>query len=87
MVCMYARSKYNYTPSDFDLYFDYTAIPKNIKLTDATNLSKQLQQVMPLTKTIHLNLKTKLQDEAQEIGVSTDLHLTINNKYVGVKII
>lgn len=87
MPCMYARSKYNYTPADFDLYFNYTAIPKNIKLTDATNLSKRLQQLMPLTKTLHLNLKTTIKDEAQEVGLSTDLHLTINNKYVEIKII
>ncbi len=87
MPCMYARSKYNYTPADFDLYFNYTAIPKNIKLTDATNLSKRLQQLMPLTKTLHLNLETKIKDESQEVGVSTDLHLTVNDKYIGVKII
>ena len=33
--CMYARSKYNYTPSDYDLIFDYTKIPSNINMEDA----------------------------------------------------
>lgn len=48
--CKYARSKYNYTPSDYDLIFDYTSIPANIRMGDASNLSKRLQQCMPLSK-------------------------------------
>ena len=84
---MYARSKYNYTPADFDLYFDYTAIPKNIKLTDATNLSKQLQQLMPLTKTLHLNLNTDMKEESQEVGLYTSMYLTMNDTFKEIKIV
>ena len=87
MTCMYARSKYNYTPADFDLYFDYTAIPKNIKLTDATNLSKQLQQLMPLTKTVHLNLNTDMKEESQEVGLYTSMYLTMNDTFKEIKIV
>ena len=87
MPCMYARSKYNYTPADFDLYFDYTAIPKNIKLTDATNLSKQLQQLMPLTKTLHLNLNTDMKEESQEVGLYTSMYLTMNDTFKEIKIV
>lgn len=87
MPCMYARSKYNYTPADFDLYFDYTSIPKNIKLSDATNLSKQLQQIMPLTKTLHLNLRTDFRKSSQDVALFTDLYFTVNDELKEVKII
>ena len=73
--CMYARSKYNYTPSDYDLIFDYTKIPSNIRMEDASNLSKRLQQYMPLSKVIHLNMNTDLKECSHTVQVYTILKL------------
>ena len=73
--CMYARSKYNYTPSDYDLIFDYTKIPSNIRMEDASNLSKRLQQYMPLSKVIHLNMNTDLKKCSHTVQVYTSLKL------------
>ena len=73
--CMYARSKYNYTPSDYDLIFDYTKIPSNIRMEDASNLSKRLQQYMPLSKVIHLNMNTDLKECSHTVQVYTSLKL------------
>lgn len=73
--CMYARSKYNYTPSDYDLIFDYTKIPSNIRMEDASNLSKRLQQYMPLSKVIHLNMNTDLKECSHTVQVYTNLKL------------
>lgn len=73
--CMYARSKYNYTPSDYDLIFDYTKIPANIRMEDASNLSKRLQQYMPLSKVIHLNMNTDLKECSHTVQVHTSLKL------------
>lgn len=73
--CMYARSKYNYTPSDYDLIFDYTKIPANICMEDASNLSKRLQQYMPLSKVIHLNMNTNLKECSHTVQVHTSLKL------------
>lgn len=85
--CMYARSKYNYTPSDYDLIFDYTKIPSNINMEDASNLTKRLQQYMPLSKTIHLNLNTNLKECGHQISINTSLQLTMNTKKITVNII
>ncbi len=86
MPCKYARGKYNYTPNDFDLEFDYTAIPANIRMEDASNLSKRLQQVMPLTKIIHLNLHTDNRSERHYVNLHTSLHLTQNNRLIEVNL-
>lgn len=85
--CMYARSKYNYTPSDYDLIFDYTKIPANINMEDASNLTKRLQQYMPLSKVIHLNLNTNLKECSHTIQVHTSLKLNSNGKEMQVNII
>ena len=79
--CMYARSKYNYTPSDYDLIFDYTKIPTNIRMEDASNLSKRLQQYMPLSNVIHLNMNTDLKECSHTVQVYTSLkfnEITVN---------
>lgn len=78
--CKYMRAKYNYTPNDYDLYFDYSDIPSNINLEDSASLTNRLQGLMPLTKVIHLHLNEMDRNHAQEISVSTAL--TIKNRKI-----
>lgn len=84
--CKYARSKYNYTPSDYDLIFDYISIPANIRMEDASNLSKRLQQCMPLSKIVHLNLETDLKKCFHQVIMHTSMQLTVDDKLIEVVI-
>lgn len=71
--CKYMRTKYNYTPNDFDLYFDFTDVPSNINMNDAISLKRRLQQVMPLSKVIHLHFNTGEKNIQENIGVFSTL--------------
>ncbi|MDO5849323.1 MAG: hypothetical protein Q4P18_07295 [Methanobrevibacter sp.] len=73
MNCKYMRTKYNYTPNDYDIYFNYEDIPSNIKLKDIVGLSYQLQRVMPLTKKVHLQFNTTNKEYTSRINVYTTL--------------
>lgn len=74
------RTKYNYTPNDYDLYFDYEDIPSNIDLHDAISLSSQLQEVMPLTKVVHLHFNQTNKEYSQFVNIQTKL--TLNSSEV-----
>jgi hypothetical protein len=54
--CKLMRTKHNYTPNDFDISFKTSLVPSNIKIEKAAKLSERLQNNMPLSKVIHLNL-------------------------------
>lgn len=86
MTCKYARSKYNYTPNDFDLTFNYMDIPVNIKIENASNLSKRLQSVMPLTKVVHLNLNTNNHNEKHYLNVHAVVQLTHKGRLIEVNL-
>ena len=86
MVCKYARGKYNITPNDYDFSFDYTEIPSNVE--DAANLSARLQNLMPLTKVLHLNLETKPSSDLELITIHSGAKITFNgNQTVELKFI
>lgn len=78
LVCKYARGKYNITPNDYDFSFDYTEIPSNINVEDAANLSARLQNLMPLTKVLHLNLDTKPASDLEMITIHSGAKITFN---------
>ena len=87
--CKYMRSKYNWTPNDYDLTFPYWNIPPNIIMENVPNLSARLKNVTPLAKTIHLKLGTDDKEYTNIASVVSDLTITNNStgKIKKVKII
>jgi len=87
MNCKYMRSKFNWTPNDYDLSFKHNEIPSNIPIEDATNLSDRLKKVTPLSKTIHLDLDKGEKELDDTVSIVSELSLTINNTVKRVDII
>ena len=87
MPCKYARGKYNITPNDYDFSFDFTEIPANIELESADNLSVRLQDLMPLSKVLHLNLETRPDSYMEKIIIHTGCRITVNNKVTELEFI
>lgn len=85
--CKYARGKYNMTPNDYDIYFDYTSIPSNINLESASSLHTRLQDLMPLTKVLHLHLGVHKKEPVNNILINTQLNLKVKNKKIKVEFI
>lgn len=72
-----------YTPNNFDLSFDTNKIPSNIEMESAVNLQKRLQDLMPASKIIHLDLTTDELSKVNHFVITSKLK--INGK--GVKFI
>ena len=87
MPCKYARGKYNMTPNDYDFTFNFSEIPSNIAMESADNLSARLQDLMPLSKVLHLNLETRPDSYIEKIMIHSSATLTVNNKIVELKFI
>lgn len=85
MPCKYMRSKYNYTPNDYDITFSYNSIPPNIDTTNVVELLKQLQKKTPLTKTLHLNMSNREEECTNYCSIHTELVLTVNNSTKEIK--
>lgn len=85
--CKYARGKYNMTPNDYDIYFDYTNIPSNINLESASNLYLQLQELMPLTQVIHLHFGTHKKEPVNNIQITTSMTLRTKKENIPVEFI
>lgn len=84
--CKYMRSKYNWTPNDYDLSFPYWNIPPNIIMENVPNLSARLKNITPLAKTIHLNLNTGEKEFNNIVSTVSDLSLKINSTGETVKV-
>ena len=85
--CKYMRTKYNWTPNDYDLTFPTEEIPANIKKEDTANLTNRLQKKFPLSKKIHLYLNEDTHTIKNNITVHTNLYLQINDNPIEVKIL
>ena len=85
--CKYMRSKFNWTPNDYDLSFKHDEIPSNIPIEDVPNLSDRIQKLTPLSKTVHLNLDTGEKELNNTLDIVSELSLTINNSVKRVDII
>ncbi len=72
--CKLMRTKYNWTPNDYDITFRPSLVPSNIKIEQATKLNERLQNHMPLSKIVHLNL---LDYTPSEKTNSVQIHTTI----------
>ena len=80
MVCKKMKTKYNYTPNDYELAFDHTLIPSNIDVHNVGELTVQLQSRSPLGKVIHVLLEEKNTDIANTIEIYNAVSITFNNK-------
>ena len=85
--CKYMRTKYNWTPSDYDLSFPIEEIPTNIPTEDTANLTTRLQKKFPLSKTIHLYLNEENHTVKNNLTAHTKLYITTNNQTKEVKIL
>ena len=85
--CKYMRTKYNWTPNDYDMEFPVEEIPSNIPTEDTTNLTLRLQKKFPLTKNIHLYLNEDNRTLKNTITAHTQLYITPNNTTKEVKIL
>ena len=81
------RSRWNWTPNDYDLSFPIEEIPENINTEDTSNLTMRLQKKFPLTKSVHLNLNEDTHNHRNHTTVHTNLYLTINDTIREVKIL
>jgi len=83
--CKYMRTRWNWTPNDYDLRFPIEEIPENINTEDTSNLCTRLQKKFPLTKTLHLDLNEDTKSLKNNLTVHTNIFLTINNEIIEVK--
>lgn len=81
------RTKYNWTPNDYDLEFPIEEIPSNIPTEDTANLTTRLQKKFPLSKVIHLYLNEETKTVKNNLTIHTNLYLTINDETKEVKIL
>ena len=85
--CKYMRTRWNWTPNDYDLTFPTEEIPSNIPTEDTSNLTDRLQKKFPLSKKIHLYLNEDTQSVKNNLTVHTKLYLKIQNTTSEVKIL
>lgn len=74
------KTKYNYTPNDYELAFDHTLIPSNIDVHNVGELTVQLQSRSPLGKVIHVILDEKNTDIANSVEIYNEVILSFDNK-------
>ena len=86
-TCKYMRAKHNWTPNDYDLWFQYNHIPANVIVEDVPNLSARLDKLTPLSKKVHIVLNTPDEEYNNTVNVSTDLTLTVDTTVKRVKIV
>ncbi len=79
MNCKYMKAD-NYTPSDYDIMFDVSEIPSNIEERGSMDLVKSIHQSTPLTRRVHLNLRSH--DEAINCNTSITTQLNVNGRRI-----
>lgn len=82
--CKYFHHDPYFTPNNFDIYFDYHKIPKNIKVDKPHELRKRLQRTMPLTKIIHVNLEAESFPHRNDVNIGTSIHVRFIERIKGV---
>ena len=82
-VCKYMRTKFNYSPNDYELYFNKTDIPLNINYNGSIELSKIMRQYTPLSKKVHLNFNALDKKTTAHLSLST--RLRVNGEEVEFK--
>lgn len=80
------RDEKTMNPSNFDIYLNINEIPVNIETENLSELKHRLQKLMPLSKTVHLNLTdgiTRKLDKENTFNLKSSLK--IQNKRVEIK--
>ena len=80
--CKIIHHEPNWTPNNYEINFDPTMIPSNIKTESSDSLQKRLQKLMPLSSRIHVNLSTDTFSEKNDLEIHTSLK--INGKEVNL---
>lgn len=80
--CKYFRHEPYMTPNNYDIYFNQDEIPANIKRENVPNLTNRLQNLMPLTKKIHINLNSNPETLTESNSFKISSKLKINNTEV-----
>lgn len=57
--CKHFHQDPYWTPNNYDLSFDYNAIPVNIEVESNPELIKRLRKHMPLSKILHINMDSE----------------------------
>lgn len=70
-TCKRIKQKYNYTPSDYDLDFNFNDIPSNIQWEGAVDLQTAMNKTSPLSKTIHVTMNTTNEEETNGFRIKT----------------
>lgn len=78
--CKKMKTKYNYTPNDYELSFDHTLIPSNIDVHNVGELTVQLQSRTPLGNVIHVVLDEKNTDIVNTIELYNTISINFDNK-------
>ena len=78
-TCKYFHHDPYWTPNNYDLYFDYNSIPVNIITESPSNLQKRLQNCLPLTKILHLNLDTDDEYQSNSVHIHSNVNLYYNS--------
>lgn len=78
--CKYMRTKYNYTPNDYELSFDTRELPSNIDLQNAKELTLQLQSRSPLGNVIHICLNEKNENIDNICEIYNTVNISFDNK-------
>ena len=87
MVCKKMRTKYNYTPDDYEISFPIEEIPQNIDVQNVKELTLQLQDKMQLGKTIHIILEEKNEDIENLFDIYTSLSISFENRSKDISIL
>lgn len=80
--CKIIRHEPDWTPNNYDITFNPSQIPSNIKTESSDSLQKRLQKLMPLSTRIHVNLDTGELSENNDFKIHSNLR--INGKDVNL---
>lgn len=80
MPCKYMRTKYNWTPNDYNLSFPVEEIPSNVDVQNVKELTLQLQNKTPLGKVIHIELEEKNRNIENVLDIYTTAIIGFDNK-------
>ena len=86
-TCKYMCSRMNWTPNDWEVWFQHNKIPSNIIVEDVPNLSERLDKLTPLSKKVHIMLNTSNEEYTNTISLVSDLSITVNKTVKQVKIL
>ena len=81
--CKIIRNEPDWTPNNYEISFNPSDIPSNIKTETSDSLQKKLQRLLPTSKRIHIMLSSKEMTENNDLKIHTGLR--INNKEVNFK--